>query len=442
MKKIYIALLAIVGLSSCFKETAYQTNCIIDTRQQVVSGDEYIPLTGAIAYSFAGTTSQWGIASFDDALNGVATAVAGGATQAALTTSVESGEGRLSLQLEGEEMIIVVVDPESESYAIRDYELPQNLTQLDVTLPFLPWKATTYNVGKWSFVPSEFTSLNFYIESFEQLPDSEEVESLAITKSYIFVAEPEDMVVSSYEDAFNGVATSPSTGLEYLAYASGTPYGDAGNEVLFNFAEPEVLMVVVDEKNSIYAYNRYSLSTTAKATRSTLTFDPSAEDDYTNSGWTYVVLYGNMNLVVQPMSQATEQDEAQSLAGTKCFTFAGTTADLSFSSWEDAVAGVATSASTGLTVEAIGSTGTYGSSSTTLELTLHESLMNVVLLVVDSEGGRYAYSDYTIEQNIEDDEVVVLFNDALTGEYEQGVWHYVVEDIEEGETEPEDSINP
>ncbi len=434
-----------LGVSSCFEDTAFDTTCTIESYQQVVSGDDYTPLSGVVAHAFAGTTSQWEVASYEDALAGVVTSIANGTTATAFATSTEIGEGLLSLPLDREEMILVAVDPASGNYAVRDYELPVNMAQLEITLPFLPWKAADYTVGKWSFKVPEFESLSYFIDTYQQQnSDDEEVESLAITKSYVFVAEPDDLVIANYEDALAGRATSPSTSQTYLAYAEGTPVGDEGNQILFSLTEPTVLMVVVDPASCIYAYYKYTLSSSVRATRATLTFNLWAEDNYTSSSWNYVVLYGNMSLSVFPMTQLTDSSEAESLAMTKCYAFPTTADDLSFESWDDILDGAAISLSSGEAIDYVASAGSYTSSSTTeLKLTLHESYGQVALVLVDSEGSRYAYCDYTIVNDSSGEELEMLFMEWQSGDYDSGDWRVIeVEQTEEeSDSEEEEDEN-
>lgn len=157
MNRLILILVAIFGLTSCFKETAYQSTYILRPKQQMESGGEYTPLEGVKAYAFEGTTEELSIESYDDALVGVATIIDSGEQQGPFVSAdVHNGSTtEISMLLDRVESVIVVVDTQNKIYAYTDYEIPVNLSEIYVDITFLSWKESSYTSNKWNFVVPE-----------------------------------------------------------------------------------------------------------------------------------------------------------------------------------------------------------------------------------------------------------------------------------------------
>ncbi|MFI3316149.1 MAG: hypothetical protein SNF93_01050 [Rikenellaceae bacterium] len=152
-----ILLFVALGLTSCFNDTSYDTNYILQPYEQAESGGDWEPLEGVKAYVFDGNTDDWYIASYDDALAGVITSVAGEEQRGPIAWSTPYGdsETELSLLLDREEVIIVAVDPATEVYAYLAYVVPVNYSEIFATLYFYAWKDASYTYSKWNVIMPE-----------------------------------------------------------------------------------------------------------------------------------------------------------------------------------------------------------------------------------------------------------------------------------------------
>lgn len=150
---IAIIALALVAMS-CFDETAYRTDFIVQPFMQAESGGDFEALEGAVAYAFAGSSEEWGISTLDDALSGIATHRETGALRGciAMADPFSSSNTNLVMRIEQEEIFVVVADPVSQFYAYSDYTIPVNLEELYVTVSFRSWKSEDYTASTWTFI--------------------------------------------------------------------------------------------------------------------------------------------------------------------------------------------------------------------------------------------------------------------------------------------------
>ncbi|MFR9503621.1 MAG: hypothetical protein SNH73_04135 [Rikenellaceae bacterium] len=293
MKRLIIVLLAAVTLVSCFESTAYNTNCIVQPVEQVASGDDYVPLAGTKFFAFEGSTDEWYPLSYEDALEGVLTSVTTGEKLSSIDEGVSfngASEGELSILLDKEEMILVAVDPASEIYGYRDYEVPHNLTTLYMSVPFLTWKLADYSVSSWTFVVPPFESLEYVIAPMLQADSDSEAMAHAGVIAYLFNGDSSEWGVSSYQDALVGkVASLEDPTMQMLAAMSAVPYGDSQSELLFTLTEGEGMIVVVDPTTQIYAWNDYSVDGSSRTERVELELRAWESESYSSEGWSFVI---------------------------------------------------------------------------------------------------------------------------------------------------------
>ncbi len=340
MNRLIILLAALLTLSSCFESTAYDTTCIVEPYTQTASGDDYVSLAGAKCFAMAGNTDEWTIDSYSEALEGVFTSVLSGekVSATAVGEPYAGSETQISIYLDQEEMVIVVVDPSSEIYAYRDYEVPHNFYELNITLTFLPWKVSDYTASKWSFVVPPFDILT-YILSTEMLPTEEsEAESLVGAKCHIFEIDDNDWFVASYEDALEGKLTayldpySPDTStgthpLEdsdiHLSLPNRSdkliaqdniitlapsidfePYEGSESQFVASLTSGSVMFVVADPTTESYAFKEYTVTEKVRTDAGSVQFCPWKEAvTYTWEGWSFVTKY------VEPEIDADEEDD-------------------------------------------------------------------------------------------------------------------------------------
>ena len=72
VKRTILFLTAAALLTGCFKDVSTTTNYVIKPLVQDLSGDPYLALEGVKAYAFAADTAFYTVASYADALEGVA----------------------------------------------------------------------------------------------------------------------------------------------------------------------------------------------------------------------------------------------------------------------------------------------------------------------------------------------------------------------------------
>ncbi len=157
MKRLIILAVAFFSLTACFLETSYQTTYIIRPYSQQESGDDNSPLEGVLVYAFEGSSDDWVVDSYLDALTGVLTSTVTDERRVAFAWGepYDGSETYISMTLDREETIIVVVDPASEIYAYTDYTVPYNFSEVFVDLVFYRWKSVNYTSSKWTFVVPE-----------------------------------------------------------------------------------------------------------------------------------------------------------------------------------------------------------------------------------------------------------------------------------------------
>lgn len=146
---ITLAAVAVV-VTGCFKKVTMDCRYHVRPYYQAESGGVAVQGEGIIAYAFAADTTQWTVASYEDALNGVLTSKTSGEKRSDAMERVEQQDSTVVLQLTVTPVTIVVVDPINKLFAWRMTEVVENLPDLYVSVTFRPWSAKKrYVEGPW-----------------------------------------------------------------------------------------------------------------------------------------------------------------------------------------------------------------------------------------------------------------------------------------------------
>lgn len=141
--------MAIVALSSCFKDEEYNTTLNIKSTEQLESGGYSQPLYNVVAYLFD-ANSGLTIESYEDAEAGLATTASG--TKSGAKETAYSVENMTLMQVSQEEAMVVVVDTQNKIYTYATLEIGLNLSDTYLALEFRVWQTKDYTQGSWTFV--------------------------------------------------------------------------------------------------------------------------------------------------------------------------------------------------------------------------------------------------------------------------------------------------
>ena len=157
-------------LHGCFKETVDYTRFHLAIYEQVDAEGAYNPVDNVDSYAFAVDTTNWYIASWEDA---VAHRITNKTTGEVMDEPAEGGEFNSSDEYQATILVnspismLVVVNPELKLYAYRKYELPENLPDIYAKLYMAAWRPT-HNSSGWVVV-------NRFYTTEEENPDDEPV---------------------------------------------------------------------------------------------------------------------------------------------------------------------------------------------------------------------------------------------------------------------------
>lgn len=147
-----IITLAVVAIAAtgCFKKVTLDCRYNVRPYFQAESGGVAVQGENTIAYAFAADTTQWTVASYDDALNGVLTSKTSGEKRTDALVRAEQEEQMVVLQLTVTPVTIIVVDTEHRLFAWRMTEVAENLPDLYVSVTWRPWSTKKqYIEGPW-----------------------------------------------------------------------------------------------------------------------------------------------------------------------------------------------------------------------------------------------------------------------------------------------------
>lgn len=256
-------------LASCFKEVATRTVFVLKPVTQVTPVDEFSPLEGVVSYSYAVDTTAWGIASYEDALAGIITSKNDPSLKKttpevmAEPYASEGAVGWVKLTLTNLIQMVVAVDPVNKIYAYTQQELPENLFELYVTLPFLPAKeGFSYKLNKWSYynefyVPPVKRKCSIFpkIQTEQGGPESPPATSRQIL-AYAYAVDTTLWYVASYQDALSRKITSKTQPTQTRTSPNFEAYYETTGAYSMLVTLSPLMVVVVDNVNKLYAYSK------------------------------------------------------------------------------------------------------------------------------------------------------------------------------------------
>lgn len=165
-----IIIAAIVGLmlAGCFKTLSYKTMYVLKPLVQTESSGEIVTLANVKSYAFAVDTTDWYVASYEDALAGIITSKKSSSeritTPIGISGPFEPIDGApasvnwIQMSVESPMIMVVAIDTEHKIYGYRNQQLEVNVPWLYVTVIFHPWKpAKKYENGAWLMVNEFYT---------------------------------------------------------------------------------------------------------------------------------------------------------------------------------------------------------------------------------------------------------------------------------------------
>ncbi len=163
--KYILTAVAATLLVGCFKSVSYDTTYIIKPLAQAESGGVYTPFAGLTAFAYGVDTTEWRVASYEDALAGRITNKSTDQTQStpdAISEAIEI-EGLsdcIALNISAPTIMVVAVDVANKIYAYRQQSLGKNLPQLFTTFVLRTWrlpKQRVYADSDWIIVNDFYT---------------------------------------------------------------------------------------------------------------------------------------------------------------------------------------------------------------------------------------------------------------------------------------------
>lgn len=152
MRARLFVILALVLATAC---TKVKTDCnyvIVPHVQSEQGGAETTP-DGLVAYALYGSSDEWSVESYADALAGVFSNMTTGEQRGYSLVSGQNERGDIVFRLTSKDVVIVVADEGIGMYAWRGVKLTDNLWNLTVPVRFRPWRSEyTYNESKWKVV--------------------------------------------------------------------------------------------------------------------------------------------------------------------------------------------------------------------------------------------------------------------------------------------------
>lgn len=153
IRAITILLVAWVAVG-CFKDTVGYTDFRIAVYSQAGKDDDFVRAEDVSAYAYYVDTTEWAIRSYDDALIGRITNKVTGEVREQPDVWGElntSDEYQISLIINQNISMLVLLNPELKLYAYRKYQLPENLPRVDTKIYMAGWKPSQAASG-WRVV--------------------------------------------------------------------------------------------------------------------------------------------------------------------------------------------------------------------------------------------------------------------------------------------------
>ncbi len=163
MRRLITNIVLLLGvcftLQGCFKSTVGYTCFKLAVYEQEDTKGAYLHAEDLDSYAFYVDTTTWHIASYDDA---VAHRITNKTTGEVIDTPDAYGEFNSSEQyqvaitIDKPVSMLVVVNPTLRLYAYREYELPENLAEINAKLYMASWRPS-HNSSGWRVVNDFYT---------------------------------------------------------------------------------------------------------------------------------------------------------------------------------------------------------------------------------------------------------------------------------------------
>lgn len=141
-------------LQGCFKDVVNYTQYRAAVYEQTASDGEFTPATTIESYAFYVDTTEWRVASYEDAVARRLTNKITGQSRTepdAVGEFNAAEEYQVSIKLEAETSMIVFVNPALKLYAYRKYTLPVNLPSVLTKLYMASWR-DSHSTSGWRIV--------------------------------------------------------------------------------------------------------------------------------------------------------------------------------------------------------------------------------------------------------------------------------------------------
>ncbi len=161
MKRVLIFITAVIAASlmwGCFKDVVDYTIYNTAIYEQASSDGDFLPATDVETYAYWVDTTEWRIASWEDAVaHRITNKITGEQkdTPDAFGTFNASESYQSSIRLNHSAMIVMVC-PQAKVYAYRKYELAENLEQVLTKLYIATWRPSHSTAG-WRIVNPFYT---------------------------------------------------------------------------------------------------------------------------------------------------------------------------------------------------------------------------------------------------------------------------------------------
>ena len=159
LRYIVCLLVVVPMLQGCFKDVINYTDYRIAAYEQTESNGEFLRSTDLETYAFYVDTTEWKVASYEDALARRITNKTTGKTLTepdAVATFDANEEYQATIRLEAEISMLVTVNPTLKLYAYRKYELPINLPTVDTKLYMASWRPS-HPLSGWRIINDFYT---------------------------------------------------------------------------------------------------------------------------------------------------------------------------------------------------------------------------------------------------------------------------------------------
>ncbi len=413
------ALACIIILLTTFSCTKVEVDCTYTVRVYVLErqGGERIPAEDVKVYAFAVNPAEWTVANLDDARRGVITSIEGGETLdtpevATKIFDTEGGEtifngkNRFATPFTQQNMMLVVAHDTHDIFAYGSANLQYNLDRMEVTLVFELYRTDTepYMQGAWE-IHNEGTivpvNCAYTVSAMQKrVENATTTVALNSTRLRVFYLSEEDgdlsdWVISSYQDALDGILTNKNNTADRKNAAEAEVTYSANNAAA-TITDARAVLAVYDTIQPMYGYAVANLQNNPLTQSDKVTFTPckpnTTEAATTTDRWTVVMgsTYVSTLLTVSPQHKLTDS-KAKPLVTTKGYAFYANSEAWDILSYEDALAGKITAKEGGAVREAdITGVVTKEGQRIGFEMVQAEGHDKVIVVICDTVQPMYA----------------------------------------------------